>query len=1163
MAIPSNFTQSVLAQGAQEEKGENARLASFVGAMAIADLVKSTLGPKGMDKILQSVSRGKEITVTNDGATILKSVCVIVNVLYVDNPAAKQDDEVGDGTTSVVVLAGELLREAEALVNQRVHPMTIIAGYREAAEAARRQLEAVAFDHGADAEAFRQDLLNIARTTLSSKILTQDKEHFAQLAVDAVLRLKGSTNLDAIQILKKAGGTIADSFLDEGFILDKRIGVGQPKRMEDARILVANTAMDTDKIKIYGARVRVDSMAKVADIEAAEKQKMRDKVARIIDHGINVFVNRQLIYNLPEELFADAGVMAIEHADFDGIERLALVTGGEITSTFDDPTSVRLGSAKVVEEIMVGEDRMIHFSGCALNEACTIVLRGASQHVLDEAERSLHDALCVLSQTVKDSRVVFGGGWGEMQMARVVDDLAARTPGKRSLAMAGFARALRQIPTTISDNAGLDSAEIVSQLRAAHAAEPASSTAGVDVITGGVGDMRQRGIYEAFKARRPRLPLLRRAPPLGPLLAALAPPASAASRAAACCRSPLSARPIAHPLPAPQVKATALMSATEAAEMILRLAVSVHRPLSGAWPGAGRGSLSRRRARGQVRALPAAASPGGSGGPADPAPRTFQPPHPLDPFQRLSAKSEVLNQLVERRAQRLRQEQEAQRARYSGSPPPAPGRTVNGAAAAPLPAAPGTAPYSPASSNGAHGAGAGSSGGNGAAPATAGWTPDAALAPAARAASPGRVAGASPALGRAASPGGEGNGRRTCRVRFWLKFRAEWGQRIKAVGSDEALGAWQLAPAPELRWSEGDNWHATVELIAGGVCEYKYVLLDHSGQHAIAWQQGNNSVLAVRAGDEFVEVFDNWGGDPGAKVVADGAAPVTRESRLLSWASEIEAQMSSQRQELRRVRMELAAAQEDAQVAREESAKLRAKVAEIDAARVAAVAQAAQATRTTQLMQTQLTETTAGFRQALETAADILGQIDSLASADGKDNGARAAAAARRRAAAAQVVGEQPDSTAAAVAVATMAQQAAGTPEAAPAAAAAAPPAAAPALAAAPVAPSSSGSSSNGAASTAGGSSSASVEPVPAAAEPATKPKRQTRRKATAAGGDAAKPPASTARRKPRSSSSASADSGAAPSSSAKPARRARRAPKAAADAGSAGDGGAAGDLAA
>ncbi|KAJ0829399.1 putative T-complex protein 1, beta subunit [Helianthus annuus] len=480
---------------ATEEKGERARMASFVGAMAIADLVKTTLGPKGMDKILQSTGRGHSVTVTNDGATILKS-------LHIDNPAAKvlivQDDEVGDGTTSVVVLAGELLREAEKLVGSKfINDYN--SGFRMAADCARKALLDRVKDNKDDAEIqvrFDEDRYD----HFEFKILSQDKEHFAKLAVDAVMRLKGSTNLEAIQIIKKAGGSLKDSFLDEGFILDKKIGLGQPKRIENANILVANTAMDTDKVKIYGARVRVDSMAKVAQIEGAEKEKMREKVQKIIGHGINCFVNRQLIYNFPEELFADAGILAIEHADFEGIERLALVTGGEIASTFDNPESVKLGHCKLIEEIMIGEDKLIHFSGVEMGQACTIVLRGASFHVLDEAERSLHDALCVLSQTVNDSRVLLGGGWPEMVMAKAVDELARKTPGKKSHAIEAFSRALIAIPTTIADNAGLDSAELVAQLRAEHHKE--DSNAGIDVITGTVGDMSELGISEAFKVKQ-------------------------------------------------------------------------------------------------------------------------------------------------------------------------------------------------------------------------------------------------------------------------------------------------------------------------------------------------------------------------------------------------------------------------------------------------------------------------------------------------------------------------------------------------------------------------------------------------------------------------------------------------------------------------------------
>lgn len=282
--------------------------------------------------------------------------------------------------------------------------------------------------------------------------------------------------------------------------MDKKIGVNQPKRIENAKILIANTGMDTDKIKIFGSRVRVDSTAKVAEIEHAEKEKMKEKVERILKHGINCFINRQLIYNYPEQLFGAAGVMAIEHADFAGVERLALVTGGEIASTFDHPELVKLGSCKLIEEVMIGEDKLIHFSGVALGEACTIVLRGATQQILDEAERSLHDALCVLAQTVKDPRTVYGGGCSEMLMAHAVTMLASRTPGKEAVAMESFAKALRMLPTIIADNAGYDSADLVAQLRAAHS--EGRITAGLDMKEGSIGDMAVLGITESFQVKR-------------------------------------------------------------------------------------------------------------------------------------------------------------------------------------------------------------------------------------------------------------------------------------------------------------------------------------------------------------------------------------------------------------------------------------------------------------------------------------------------------------------------------------------------------------------------------------------------------------------------------------------------------------------------------------
>lgn len=245
----------------------------------MADLVKTTLGPRGMDKILVPIASGpqnKHINVTNDGATILRS-------MHVDNPAAKilidisktQDEEVGDGTTTVAVLAGELLREGEKLIHMRMHPQTIIAGWRLARDACKAKLAKIARDNSSDTEKFKNDLLNIAKTTLSSKLLTQDKQHFAELAVEAVLRLKGSTNLSYIQVIKKLGGSIKESFLCDGLILEKTISIGCKKSLKNCKVLASNTPMDYDKVKIYGTRVRVESLEKVAEVSEAEKMKMK------------------------------------------------------------------------------------------------------------------------------------------------------------------------------------------------------------------------------------------------------------------------------------------------------------------------------------------------------------------------------------------------------------------------------------------------------------------------------------------------------------------------------------------------------------------------------------------------------------------------------------------------------------------------------------------------------------------------------------------------------------------------------------------------------------------------------------------------------------------------------------------------------------------------
>jgi len=507
MDMVGNVLPNVFDENASADAGELARMQSFVGAIAVADLVKTTLGPKGMDKILQSIgdpNSKRGITVTNDGATILKSI-------HIDNPAAKilidisntQDEEVGDGTTTVAVLAGEFLREAEKLIQQKIHPQIIIQGWRLARDVALKTLRDSAMDNSADEEAFKRDLKNIAMTTLSSKLLLHDRDHFADLAVTAVLRLKGSGNLDYIKLIKKTGGTLKDSFLADGFILEKSISTGCPKRKENARIMVANTPMDHDKIKIFGSKVRVDSMMKVAEIEEAEKQKMKKKVDKILAHKPDVFINRQLIYNYPEQLLAEHGIMVIEHADFDGTERLAAVLGADIMSTFDNPESAKLGHCDIIEEIMIGEDKVLKFTGTKAGEACSIVLRGSGSHILDEAERSFHDVICVLIAAVKNHLVVYGGGNTEIRMSLAVEELSKGVKGKQALAIQSYAHALKQIPTIIADNAGYDSAEIVQNLRSE--IYGGHMSAGLNMFKGHVDDMKTLGVTECLRVKEQAL----------------------------------------------------------------------------------------------------------------------------------------------------------------------------------------------------------------------------------------------------------------------------------------------------------------------------------------------------------------------------------------------------------------------------------------------------------------------------------------------------------------------------------------------------------------------------------------------------------------------------------------------------------------------------------
>nr|XP_027200352.1 T-complex protein 1 subunit beta-like [Dermatophagoides pteronyssinus] len=496
--------QGIYQANSQENSGENARLQCYVGAIAIGDVMKSSFGPRGMDKILQSASdepARKIPVITNDGATILGKILI-------DNPAAqilidmskRQDQRCGDGTTGVVILATEILRRAQQLVEQNLHPQTIVQGLRIAAAAAFKRLDEACLRFGEDDPQHAEVLLQMAMTTLNSKVLSSDRRHFAQLAVDAVAMLKNKNSLQLINVVKLAGARLCESQLVEGILIDKRLAYGAPKTITDARVLLANTALDADKIKIYGATACANDYERINELEDAEKRKMLAKIEAIAASGCNVFVNRQLVYDYPQQLLSQRKIACLQHADFDGMEALASALGAEIASTFKDSAAVQLGRCGKVEEVLIAEQRFTRFSQCQKPEACTVLLRGANEQVLAEAERSLHDALAVVSQTLQDFRLVHGGGAIEASIASAIAAEAQKLNNKTRLAVEAVADAFLAIPFIIMQNAGHDAADCVAQLKQAHGGA-AVSDAGADVDSGAVASMQEKGVYESYAAK--------------------------------------------------------------------------------------------------------------------------------------------------------------------------------------------------------------------------------------------------------------------------------------------------------------------------------------------------------------------------------------------------------------------------------------------------------------------------------------------------------------------------------------------------------------------------------------------------------------------------------------------------------------------------------------
>ena len=496
----------VLKEGTGRTTGKEAQKNNIMAAKIIAETVKTTLGPLGMDKML--VSSSGDVTVTNDGATIIKE-------LDVQHPAAKmlvevakaQDNEVGDGTTTAVVLSGELLVKAESLLNQNIHPTVIINGYKKAGEKAMEALDKLAILVTVDEE---KKLVEVALTSLASKGIAGAKENYAKLAVKAVKQIaeekdgKTKADIDLIKVLKKHGKSLDETELVKGMVIDKEVASPQmPKLVENAKIALLNAKLEIEKTE-FDAKINIESPEQMEQFLNEEERMLREMVDQIVKSGANVIFCEKGIDDVVLHFLAKAGILAVKNVSSSDMEKLARAADGEIVASIKNLKTDVLGKAKTVEETKIGDDKLLYVRECKNPKAVTIVVRGGTDHVIDEAERSLHDALCVVRNVVEDGKIVAGGGSSEAEIARKLREYAVKVGGREQLAVEAFAEAVEIIPLTLAENAGLDPIDIMVALRAKHESEQ-TPYFGVDVFSGRIKDMIELKVVEPLRVKQQAL----------------------------------------------------------------------------------------------------------------------------------------------------------------------------------------------------------------------------------------------------------------------------------------------------------------------------------------------------------------------------------------------------------------------------------------------------------------------------------------------------------------------------------------------------------------------------------------------------------------------------------------------------------------------------------
>jgi len=490
----------ILPEGYTRTQKRDAQRNNIMAAKLVAETVRTTLGPKGMDKML--VDSMGDVVITNDGVTILKE-------MEIEHPAAKmiveiaktQEEEVGDGTTTAVVIAGALLKKAEDLLDQEVHPTVIAKGYTMASAKASEILEKLSVKIDLkDVDKLKK----LARTCIATKAPAESKK-LVEVLVKAVMKVveEGQVDPDNIKIQKKVGKSVDDSELIDGFILDKeRVSNGMPRKVSNAKIALISTALEVEKTETE-AKININSPDQLQSFLDQEERMIRDMTDRIIKSGANVVLCQRGMEDIAQHFLTKAGILAVKNISSSDMTKLARATSGNVVKTLDDLSASDLGKAKLVEEVRIGNDNMIFVRECSNPKAVSILIRGGTEHVIDEVERSIQDAVGVLKSAIEDGTIVAGGGSPEMALSKELLKYAESLKGREQLAVKAFAEALEIIPRTLAENAGIDPIDMIVGLKAAH--DTGKKWFGVDVFKGEPSDMMSQGIIEPSRVKEQAL----------------------------------------------------------------------------------------------------------------------------------------------------------------------------------------------------------------------------------------------------------------------------------------------------------------------------------------------------------------------------------------------------------------------------------------------------------------------------------------------------------------------------------------------------------------------------------------------------------------------------------------------------------------------------------